>query len=567
MKQIYLTGITLVFLYLTIYPTYGQDVPLVFDREQATPECADPTLPDYDDLLVVRPLPDPFMWSDGSGRSTRYQDWACRRAEIKAEIQHYEIGEKPDRPADIVASYKGDTLHIKVTVNDETLHMTAAVTLPDGAGPFPAVIGIGRGSGSLPPEIFSNRNVAQIAFNFSQVMSHTQTRGEEPINKLYPDLTYMGAYSAWSWGVSRLIDGLELVADDLPVDLSHLAITGCSFAGKMALFAGAFDERIALTIAQESGGGGAAAWRVSETLGNVEVLGSTSNAWFIEDLFMYSNNVSKLPYDHHELMAMVAPRALLLLGNPDYEWLADESGYVSCKAAHEVWKTFGIGDRFGYSIVDQHQHCRLPDSQKPEVEAFVDKFLLGKTDVNTNIKTHPFQSTNDMMWHDGWSRGQSTFPVPDKSNVRSAFYEVECANLGSSWKRVSDEGASHDYYVTVQEGLNSPDSATVSEESIITVPFSIDDKGMYYIYARLNCASASDDSFYIKIDDEEFKVANGLRTNGWEWVEMSKASLETGEHTLTITYREDGARIDKVGFTTYVYGPEGMGGEAMNACR
>ncbi len=70
-----------------------------------------------------------------------------------------------------------------------------------------------------------------------------------------------------------MIDGLELVRNELPIDLKHLAVTGCSFAGKMALFAGAFDERIALTIAQESGGGGAAAWRVSETLGNVETLG------------------------------------------------------------------------------------------------------------------------------------------------------------------------------------------------------------------------------------------------------------------------------------------------------
>ena len=95
-----------------------------------------------------------------------------------------------------------------------------------------------------------------------------------------------------------------------------------------------FDERIALTIAQESGGGGAAAWRVSETLGNVETLGKTSRAWFREDMFQFSNSVEKLPYDHHELMAMVAPRALLVLGNPDYEWLADESGYVSCRAAH-----------------------------------------------------------------------------------------------------------------------------------------------------------------------------------------------------------------------------------------
>ena len=80
-------------------------------------------------------------------------------------------------------------------------------------------------------------------------------RGSEPINRLYPDLTFIGAYSTWSWGVSRLIDGLELVADELPIDLSKLGITGCSFAGKMALYVAAFDERIALTIAQESGGG------------------------------------------------------------------------------------------------------------------------------------------------------------------------------------------------------------------------------------------------------------------------------------------------------------------------
>lgn len=59
-----------------------------------------------------------------------------------------------------------------------------------------------------------------------------------------------------------------------------MAVSGCSFAGKMALFAGAFDERIALTIAQEPGGGGVDAWRVSETLGNVETLGRTSYAWF-----------------------------------------------------------------------------------------------------------------------------------------------------------------------------------------------------------------------------------------------------------------------------------------------
>ena len=253
------------------------------------------------------------------------------------------------------------------------------------------MIGIGRPSGSLPPHLFTSRNIAQISFNFTEVMAWQQKRGEEPINRLYPDLIHMGAYSAWSWGVSRLIDGLELVKDQLPVDLRRLAITGCSFAGKMALYAAAFDERIALTIAQESGGGGAAAWRVSETLGEVETLARTSHVWFMEEMFQFSDAVGKLPFDHHELMAMIAPRALLCLGNPDYEWLADESGYVSSKAAKKVWETFGIADRFGFSIVADHGHCMLPEVQQPEVEAFLDKFLLGYKTETQILKFIPIR--------------------------------------------------------------------------------------------------------------------------------------------------------------------------------
>lgn len=349
------------------------------------------------ELPVVKTLTDPFQWSDGSGRSTNFKDWSRRRAEIAREIEHYEIGEKPVvSKKDITANIVDDTLRVNVTVNGQTLTLKAKITYPAGKGPFPAIIGIGRGTGSLPPTIFTSRNIAQIAFNFTQVMSHTQKRGNEPINKLYPDRTDMGAYCAWSWGVSRIIDGLEIVGKKSKIDTKRLAISGCSFAGKMALFAGAFDERIALTIAQEPGGGGAAAWRVSETLGEVETLGRTSHAWFKESMFQYKeDNVSKLPYDHHELCAMVAPRALLVLGNPDYVWLADESGYVSCRAARKVWETFGIADRMGFSIVGGHGHCQLPESQYPEVEAFVDKFLLGKKDANTEVTIAPLYEKVD----------------------------------------------------------------------------------------------------------------------------------------------------------------------------
>ena len=87
---------------------------------------------------------------------------------------------------------------------------------------------------------------------------------------------------------------------------------------------------------------------------------------------------------------MICPRALLILGNPDYKWLADRSMVVSAKAARKVWQQFGIEDRMGYSIVGGHPHCMLPERQYPEVEAFIDKFLLGKKTDTNNIQINVF---------------------------------------------------------------------------------------------------------------------------------------------------------------------------------
>lgn len=540
--------------------------PMVYAVEHTGAGFPAPTLPAFEKLPSISPLTDPFMWSDGSGRVTSFDGWSRRRAEIKAEIEHYEIGKKPSRSEEITAGYEDGTLTVKVTVDGQTLTLTAAVSLPAGDGPFPAVIGIGRGSGSLPADIFRSRKIALVSYNFGQVMSHTQKRGREPINKLYPELTHMGAYSAWSWGVSRLIDGLELVRDDLPIDRKHLAVTGCSFAGKMALFAGAFDERIALTIAQEPGGGGAAAWRVSETLGKVETLGATSRAWFMEDMFRFSGgNVAKLPMDHHELMAMVAPRALLVLGNPDYEWLADESGYVSCRAAHEVWKAFGIADRFGFSIVPGHGHCQLPDMQRPEVEAFVDKFLLGKEDADTDIAISPYESTDYSRWIAWWGKGEPTFPKVNREGVETVTLEAETATVGSDWKVAKDHQASNGAYAAAKAGTESISSAPAGSDGTIGMPFSVKTAGRYAVFARLNCPSADDDSFWVKMDDGSFVMCNGLGTSGWSWVKLHQVVLKAGKHRLTIGLREDGAKLDKISISNHPYAPEGMGEPAGNA--
>lgn len=392
----------LAILLLSQMMVFGQTaIPLVYDKEYTNDNFQLPGILPIDKLPEIATLPDPFVWADGSGRSTDFKDWKRHRFEIAHQLQHYELGMKPVTPRDsIEAILNNDTLRVIVHENGEVLLLTAPIKYSEGNGPFPAIIGIGRSTGALPEQLFDKRKIAQITFDFTQVMSHTQKRGNEPINRLYPEQTEMGSYCAWSWGISRLIDGLEKVEKKSRIDLSHLAISGCSFAGKMALFAGAFDERIALTIAREPGGGGVNAWRVSETLENVETLGRTNYAWFLESMRQFAGkNVNRLPIDHHELAALIAPRALLVLGNTDYEWLAEESNYVSCQAARMVWKAFGIEDRMGFSIQGGHMHCMLPKSQYPEVEAFIDKFLLGKTDVDTFVtKADMFEDMDYLKW-------------------------------------------------------------------------------------------------------------------------------------------------------------------------
>ncbi len=371
----------------TFYQQDDEDIPRVYQQEHTGSHFASPVMPGYDQLPESQELPDPLAWSNGQGIVSNFGEWSRRRSEIAAEIQHYEIGEKPAVDLkDIHARMDGDTLIVDVTVNGETLTLRSAIHYPK-TGKAPYALMIGTSMLSLPKLLFEDRPIATMTFHEAQVNDYSQwrphhDRGEHPFDRLYPHLKDNGAYSEWAWGLSRLIDGLQQLGEEkTKIDMQHIGVSGCSYAGKMALFCGAFDERIALTIAQEPGGGGAAAWRVSHRMDGVECLDKTDYHWFLESMrtTFSGDSVYRLPYDHHELCAMVCPRALLILGNPDYKWLADESARVSAQAARKVWERFGIGDRIDISIVGGHPHCMLPESQYPIVEAFLEKFLLGKT--------------------------------------------------------------------------------------------------------------------------------------------------------------------------------------------
>jgi hypothetical protein len=455
--------------------------PLVYPVENSGAHFRAPKFPSFAQLPIIRPLPDPFQSFDrDGGRDTDFTSWERRRNDIKAAVEKYETGVKPDcHDCTITANYvpavsatTNGTLTVNVTRNGNTLTLTSGVSIPQGmgSGPFPALIpmeiqfcftfGTPPKSfcfgppaqpdyGSLPSSVFTGLPVATVgyvatqvtAYNFSSPSDHTK----DPFYQLYPEYcegictgtSNQGEYAAWSWGVSRLIDGMEIAShqavNPLPIDMKHLAVTGCSFAGKMALYAGAFDERIALTIAQENGGGGAPSWRVShdiEPQGTVEDVDDTNYDWFSQQLQQFAgDNVYKLPFDQHELMAMVAPRALLETGNASQYWLSNGSNLVSAEATKRIYKTLGIGDRFGFFIDGSHAHCSTNAIENAPLTAFIDKFMLGQAGVDTDVEVTPtpanagspitvsggsyaydFATMNYKRWTDWWGTDNPVFP-------------------------------------------------------------------------------------------------------------------------------------------------------------
>ncbi|MBO9701927.1 MAG: T9SS type A sorting domain-containing protein [Sporocytophaga sp.] len=395
-------------------------VPLVFDVENRTPPASCNTAAGNTNTSNTY-LPDPFAFTNG-GRVATFDDWTCRRNQIKSDIEQYEIGPKPPKPSNVTATYSGGKLTVNVTVNGQTLTLTSNVTMPSGTGPFPVVIGMNAPTGSLSASLFSG--VIQIPFNHDQVVSYGAGSGSmnanDPYFKLYPG-TNIGKYSAWSWGISRLIDGIELVKSQMNADPKRICVTGCSYAGKMALFGGAFDERVALTIAQESGGGGINSWRMSQayttrTGVNVEKIDNTNYSWFKTS--MKNLNPNTLPHDHHELVAMIAPRPLLVLGNPTQEWLCDESGYKSCMAAAEVWKAMGVSERFGFIFTPDHNHCSAAQAQNDAVTAFINKYLKNNATANTNIRVNPTKGTKQdlsLTSAINWTAPTITFDTPNQN--------------------------------------------------------------------------------------------------------------------------------------------------------
>ena len=148
-----------------------------------------------------------------------------------------------------------------------------------------------------------------------------------------------GSIAAWAWGISRVVDYLET---DRDVDANRIAITGVSRLGKTVMWAGAADPRIAAVIASCSGEGGAALSRrhYGETIAHL-VAPTRYPYQFAGNYAKWAADPDISPIDANLLVALIAPRALLLqTGDTDY-WSDPKGEFLAAIAARPVYELFG----------------------------------------------------------------------------------------------------------------------------------------------------------------------------------------------------------------------------------
>ncbi|KAK4034316.1 hypothetical protein C8A01DRAFT_49256 [Parachaetomium inaequale] len=322
-------------------------------------------------------LPDPFTTAAGAKVTTK-AEFECRRAEISKIMQQYELGTYPPKPDKVEASMSGTGITVKITVGSKTASFTASIKKPSGSGPFPAIIGIGGISIPVP------NTVATITFNNDDfgAQSGMGSRGRGKFYDLFGSGHSAGSLTAWAWGVDRLIDGLEQVgASSSGIDTKRLGVTGCSRNGKGAFITGAFVDRIALTIPQESGAGGAACWRISDQQkssgANIQTAQQiiTEQPWFSKNFDPNVNKIPTIPQDHHFLAAMIVPRGLIAFEN-NIDWLGPVSTTGCMKAGRAIYKSYGVPNNMGFSLVGGHNHCQFPSNQNAELTSYINYFLL-----------------------------------------------------------------------------------------------------------------------------------------------------------------------------------------------
>lgn len=369
-------------------------------------------LPKPADLPAHASLPDPLLMFDGRKVTSREMWFKERRPELICLFQHYMTGQLPPKPGGMAAEVihsdsrafdgKATLREVRLTFSQpETSPIYLLLVVPNQRkAPAPVVLGINYyGNHTLVTDpkvrrhdlwvpaygkgVVNNRVTEEmrgswadawriedlIARGYAVASFHNgdvdpDRPDERGLQRHFPvtdPADACGTIGAWAWGLMRAIDHLVTVPE---IDAKRIVVTGHSRMGKSALFAAAFDERIALAIPHQAGTGGSAPSRTevkptvplnadspppkwplkpAETVANLsDKLPHFFSARFRE----FSSHPERLPFDQHCLVALCAPRPVLFTNGRADTWINPAGQFSVLEAAAPVYQLLGASGNF-----------------------------------------------------------------------------------------------------------------------------------------------------------------------------------------------------------------------------
>jgi hypothetical protein len=338
----------------------------------------------YDEAKVgVYTLPDPLIFQNGQPVRDS-ADWEKkRRPEIVKLFETNMYGRVPDAARHIGANYDvvdedrhalgGKAVRKQVVASLPGQTFTILIYLPVSSKPVPVFLALNfTGNHTVLsdpairlPDIWDSKTKTHHTAPDQSRGSSTQWQVEKMLARGYglvtiyyqeiepdfeggiefgvrasypkPAADEWGAIAGWAWGMSRATDYL---LRDRDIDPKRIIAMGHSRLGKTTLWAGAQDSRFAMVIAAGSGEGGAALSRrdFGET---IQLVNQHFPHWTCDNYKKYSGHADKLPFDQHELLALIAPRPLYLAAAEDDKWADPRGEFLSAIAAGPVYKLFG----------------------------------------------------------------------------------------------------------------------------------------------------------------------------------------------------------------------------------
>jgi hypothetical protein len=318
------------------------------------------------DLPAKPELPDPLVMFNGE-RVTSKDDWfKKRRPELKELFQHYMYGYPPPAPVKIDAKieredkdyFDGKATKKEVTIRfgpEGTPPIQLLLVIPNKrTKPVPVFVGmnfggngpvLGKDAAVWSLEQTVDRGYAVATFHCADVDPDIKEKrlGVQPHyykkGQTKAESNEWGTIMAWAWGISRAVDYL---VTDKDLDKNRIAVVGHSRLGKTALVAAAFDERIALAIPLQAGCGGTSPSRgkIGES---VQRINTSFPHWFDDNFKEFNDHPEKLPFDQHCLIALCAPRPVLLANAQEDQWANPSGQFDMLKAADPVYRLLGAG--------------------------------------------------------------------------------------------------------------------------------------------------------------------------------------------------------------------------------